>query len=97
MALHHDVTPELKLLPDCPGVLPLDAERVRSVYASLGLIYSVPSALRVLAETVDVSERSVDVTDPPISWSPRPQRFPRLTPRVTAPIVPAVEQLSLFA
>jgi DNA polymerase-1 len=104
MALHHDVAPDLKLLSDQPGVLPLVADRIRAVYASLGLVYSVSTAMRVLAETVDVTDRSVDLAaaeapaaDPPISWAPRPQRFPRLTPRVTAPMVPAVEQLSLFA
>jgi DNA polymerase-1 len=102
MALHHDVAPELELMSGQPGVLPLDAERVRAVYASLGLVYSVSTALRVLAETVDVTDQSVadrraEVADPPISWAPRPQRFPRLAPRVAAPMVPAVEQLSLFA
>ncbi len=100
MALHEDVSPELSLVSSDPGVLPLEAERVRAVYASLGLIYSVPAALRVLAETVDLTERSVDLVaagtpdaGPPAAWAPRPQRFPRLA----RPSVPAVEQLSLFA
>jgi DNA polymerase-1 len=104
MAVHNDVAPELDLVPGNPGVLPLEAERVRAVYASLGLIYSVSTALRVLADAPDAGDtgdRTIDLvaaearepveTVPATGWVPRPQRFPRLPAR------PAIEQLSLFA
>ncbi len=104
MALHDNVAPELELLPGKPGVLPLEPDRVRAVYAALGLIYSTSTALRVLTGTGDAAhpdDRTIDLVaaeapeaEPPFAWSPRPQRFPPLPAR---PAVPAVEQLSLFA
>jgi DNA polymerase-1 len=103
MAMHADIAPDLEFGPRDPGVLPLETDRVRAVYAALGLIYSAPAALRTLAGAGEPSEPVVDLVaaesrepEPaePAAWFPRPQRFPRLAPR---PAQPAVQQLSLFA
>ncbi len=97
MAMHADVAPELDLVPGAPGVLPLAAERVRSVYASVGLIYSAPAGLRVLADADEArapEPQPQPQPDEPTRWFSRPQRLPRLPAR---PVEPAMQQLSLFA
>jgi DNA polymerase-1 len=105
MAMHADVAPELDFAPGSPGVLPLLADRVRAVYAGVGLVYSAPAALRVLADAGDDPDRTIDLVaaearepepepDEAPRWFSRPQRFPRLPPR---PAEPAMQQLSLFA
>jgi DNA polymerase-1 len=79
------------------GRLPLDPEAVRQAYRRVGLIYSLGTALRVLAraEGEIPAPRPPDVHDEPAPhWYARPQRFPRLAAR---PAEPAVVQLSLFA
>ncbi len=98
MAMRADVAPELTFAPGAPGVLPLTAERVRSVYASVGLIYSAPAALRVLADADEArapeQPQAQPQPDEPTRWFSRPQRLPRLPAR---PVEPAMQQLSLFA
>ena len=113
MAMRTDVALGLDFESGGVGVLPLAADKVRSAYNGVRLIYSLPSALRVLADAADEADRAADAvqalssrTVRAASATPvqpeavgagvfsRPQRFPRLTPRVPQP---AVQQLSLFA
>jgi 5'-3' exonuclease len=91
------------------GILPLSPEGVRAAYDSLRLIYSLPTALRVLAGVGELGDEPADEqaaadSARPVGhqqepsaeygWARRPQRFPRLAPRQAQP---AVQQLSLFA
>jgi DNA polymerase-1 len=104
MAMRTDVDLGLGLSGDASGsggrgagFLPLDAEAVRQAYRRVGLIYSLGTALRVLAraEGEIPVPRPPEVRDEPAPrWYARPQRFPRLPAR---PAEPAVVQLSLFA
>jgi 5'-3' exonuclease len=111
MAMHADVAPGIGFGPECPGVLPLAADRVRSVYAALGLIYSAPAALRVLADVAD-QNRTIDLVAAEASeaseesWAgsrepdERPGWIsrPQRFPRLPPrPAEPVVQQLSLFA
>lgn len=76
-----------------PGVLPLPADVVESVFRSRRLTWSATQAVRVLAEieadAVVPSYASAAVDD----WPPNPpvRKLPRLAPRT-----PAAEQLALF-
>jgi 5'-3' exonuclease len=97
MAMHGDVAPDLDFGLGSPGVLPLEAERVRAVYAGVGLIYSAAGALRVLADSGEATapERAPELEpDEAPRWFSRPQHFPRLPAR---PVEPVMQQLSLFA
>lgn len=96
MAMHADVP--LGLDGGDIGALPLAAEGVRCAYNSLRLIYSLPTALRVLAGA-DGTESGQPVprqpeASPEYGWTARPQRFP---PLPTRPAEPVTQQLSLFA
>lgn len=108
MAMRTDIALELDLAAGTgAGILPLSAEQVRRGYQSVGLVYSLPSALRALAgaEPADenaASEAARTSSTPPASPQPEPSypvaarspRFPRLAPRRAEP---AMQQLSLFA
>jgi DNA polymerase-1 len=112
MAMRTDVEVGLDLSGECtpgPGRLPLDPEAVRQAYRRVGLIYSLGTALRVLAgaeagaagEAAGETDREVPAPrlpeaadEPGPRWVSRPQRFPRLPARPPAPVV---VQLSLFA
>jgi len=91
MTMHDDLELGLDLVAG-PGVLPLPAEAVRSVYAAHRLTWTAPAALRVLAH----HEGPPPAAPPERHWSPehdrpRPQRFGRLErPK------PKAAQLSLF-
>jgi DNA polymerase-1 len=111
MAMQADVAPDLEFTPGSPGLLPLDADRVRSVYASVGLIYSAPAALRVLADAVgdaaEQGERTIDLVAaeadahacaPEPDEAPHWYSRPQRFPRLPArPAEPVMQQLSLFA
>lgn len=93
MAMHDDVPLELDLTCG-PGVLPLAAETVDSIFRSHNLTWSAGQAVRVLAD-VEAGESAPPRPTPawvppgPVRRSPRP-----VGP--TAPRRPAIDQLSLF-
>lgn len=92
MAMHDDVPIELDLTSG-PGVLPLDAETVDTIYRAHNLTWSAAQAVRVLA---DVEALETAPPRPVPTWvTPGPPQRP---PRVVraAPRRPVVEQLSLF-
>lgn len=106
MAMHTDVELGLDLSSERrpgaypPGRLPLDPEAIRRTYQRVGLIYSLGTALRVLAgvESDVPAPRPPEMTEEPLTRSfSRPQRFPRLQNRAPAPARSSVVQLSLFA
>jgi 5'-3' exonuclease len=94
MAMHDDI--ELGLSLDAgPGVLPLPADTVASVFRSLNLTWSAGQAVRVLAEVEPEPQRPVTahtVSADDHWWRTNaPRRLPKLPARP-----PKVEQLSLF-
>src|SRR6185312_14083272 len=63
------------------GWLPLDAGAVRRAYRRVGLVYSLGTALRVLARAdaeIPTQRPAQEVSEPATRWYARPQRFPRL-------------------
>jgi 5'-3' exonuclease len=94
MTMHADVPLALDLTSG-PGVLPLPAQAVGSVFRAQHLIWSVNEALCVLAEAdPDRPEQPhaplPSWIDPAPSSGYQPVRFPKL------PVRPAAAQLSLF-
>ena len=99
MAMHEDVELGLDLQAvSGPGLLPLAQDGLRHAYDRLKLIYSLPTALRVLADVG--AAQPTPPAQPEMSdsrhWISRPQRFPRLARPAPRP-EPVVQQLSLFA
>lgn len=99
MTMHDDLELGLDLAAG-PGVLPLAAEAVRSVYAAHRLTWTTPAALRLLAHQDGPSRV---VPDPVQAWVPpgtgsySGRRFPPLAKREPAGQAAAAgRQLSLF-
>lgn len=93
MAMHPDVA--LGLDASEAGILPFAPDGVRRAYGDLGLIYSLATALRVLAE--DGGEPTAPREPETMAerhWGSGRQRFPRLPARRPEPVM---QQLSLFA
>jgi 5'-3' exonuclease len=91
MTMHDDLELGLDLSAG-PGVLPLPAEAVRSVYAAHQLTWTAPAALRVLAH----HDGPPPPPPPEQHWTPehdrsQPRRFGKLER-----VKPKVDQLSLF-
>jgi 5'-3' exonuclease len=99
MAMHADLDVGLDLTAaSSPGLLPLAAADIRRAFGRVGLVYSLATALRVLAGIDAPTQREeLPAADRDPNWAPRshprPQRFPRLIRKPE----PAVVQLSLFA
>lgn len=94
MAMHTDVTVELDLRTG-PGVLPLNADAVDSIFRSQQLVWTVNEAVSVLAHAGP--QRGEPPRTPRPSWfDPEPAasyerpKLPKLAPR------PQAAQLSLF-
>lgn len=111
MSMRTDVELGLDLDGDGAGILPLEPADIRRAYHAVKLIYSLPSALRVLTDSADeaeqatqevqaLSSKTVPSSRVPIDSEPPAGFFsrPPRFPRLTPrPAQPAVQQLSLFA
>jgi DNA polymerase-1 len=94
MAMHHDVPLGTDLVAG-PGVLPVAAESVDTVFDTHRLVWTAGRAAHLLAGAPE----SVPRERPPEPWIERPavqHRERRTVVARTAALVPAVDQLSLF-